>query len=191
VASVVLPKEPLLFDGTEIKDSKKFTSKNKKKIREEADYIKSHALYWNVAYVEAGDIDRYNILQSTMKGMHECIQKTVEKLGGDHSRFVAIVDGNYFKPYSYYDENLQTVQQLRHETVVEGDAKMMGIAAASILAKTERDKYIEECCKTTPELETQYGLHTNMGYGTKGHLEGIRTYGLTEHHRKTYRLSTL
>ena len=92
-----------------------------------------------------------------------------------------LVDGTYF-PY-YTDKDLNVID---HVCIQGGDNKYCAIAAASILAKTERDKYVEELCEEHPELKERYGLDKNKGYGTKQHLEGIKNYGISEWHRKTY-----
>ena len=78
------------------------------------------------------------------------------------------------------------MKQLRHVTVEQGDATYMGIAAASILAKTARDEYVVEMCKTYPALSHRYGLEKNMGYGTKTHLSGIQEHGISQWHRRTF-----
>ena len=189
IACVVLPKEPESFDGTNIKDSKKFSSK--KKLNEVAEYIKTNALVWHVAYVESDVIDEINILKAVMQGMHECIRNVIEKLkiidntvSIDNS--MAVIDGNYFTPYRAFDTSDETIHELSYVTIEQGDAKYMGIAAASILAKTARDNYVLELCKEHPILIERYGLESNMGYGTKKHLEGIRQHGITQWHRRTF-----
>jgi ribonuclease HII len=185
IGCVVLPKDPEQFYNKDIKDSKKFSSK--KKINEVADYIKKNALAWHVAWIPENVIDDINILQSVMKGMHECIRETISKLENvEMDRCMAVVDGNYFNPYRAYDNSRECIQELSHVTVEQGDAKYMGIAAASILAKTSRDAYIEEICKEHPPLVERYGIDTNMGYGTKRHLDGIKEHGITQWHRKTF-----
>jgi ribonuclease HII len=185
IACVVLPKDPNKFDGKDIKDSKKFSSK--KKIKEVADYIKKNALAWHVAWVPENVIDEINILQSVMRGMHECIRETMLKLEDvEMDKCMAVVDGNYFTPYRAFDQTRECIQELSHVTLEQGDAKYMGIAAASILAKTGRDAYVEEICKEYPLLAERYGLDTNMGYGTKKHLDGIREHGICQWHRKTF-----
>jgi ribonuclease HII len=185
IACVVLPKDPEQFNNKDIKDSKKFTSK--KKINEVAEYIKKHALAWHVASIPENIIDEINILQSVMRGMHECIRETMSKLENvEMDRCMAVVDGNYFNPYRAFDPDRECIQELSHVTVEQGDAKYMGIAAASILAKTGRDAYVEEMCKEHPVLSERYGLNTNMGYGTKRHLDGIKEHGITQWHRKTF-----
>ena len=185
IACTVLPKDPSMFDGKDIKDSKKFTSK--KKINEVAEYIKQNSLAWHVACVTEEVIDEINILQATMKGMHECIREIMLKLEDcDMDKCIALVDGSYFNPYRCYDENKQCIRELSHITVEQGDGKYMAIAAASILAKTSRDAYINEICEKYPTLKEKYSLDTNMGYGTKKHLDGISQFGITRWHRRTF-----
>ena len=190
IACVVLPKDPDSFNGKDIKDSKKFSSK--KKINNVAQYIKDNALAWHVSFVESSVIDEINILQSVMKGMHDCIRNVIGKVNSldniDNSleNFMGIIDGNYFTPYMSFDNTKQCICEMPHVTIEQGDAKYMGIAAASILAKTTRDNYVLELCKEYPVLIDRYGLDSNMGYGTKKHLDGIRDHGITQWHRRTF-----
>jgi len=190
IACVVLPKDPSLFDGKDIKDSKKFSSK--KKLNEVANYIKDHALAWHVAYEDPKLIDDINILQAVMHGMHNCIRETIikvnQKTGTTHKfeDFMAVIDGNYFTPFRSYDEVQQCIVELPAETIEKGDGKYMAIAAASILAKTARDNHVLEMCEKYPILDEHYGLSKNMGYGTKTHLDGIRDHGITQWHRRTF-----
>lgn len=190
IACVVLPKEPSLFDGKDVKDSKKFSSK--KKLNEVATYIKEHALAWHVAYEEPKLVDDINILQAVMRGMHSCIRETIIKVNlkmgktYNFADFMAVVDGNYFTPFRSYDEDQRCIVELRSETIEQGDGKYMAIAAASILAKTARDNHVLELCEKYPFLDEQYGLSKNMGYGTKLHLDGIREHGITRYHRRTF-----
>ena len=188
VACVILPKDGS-FSGKDIKDSKKFSSK--KKIKAVSDYIKQNALYWHIEYVEAGVIDDINILQSVMRGMHECIRNTLLHLFNTNkittiNKTMAVIDGNYFKPYHWFNTRSEELTELPAVTIEQGDAKYMGIAAASILAKVARDEYIGDLCNSYPILSTRYGLETNMGYGTKKHLDGIKEHGITQWHRKTF-----
>ncbi len=190
IACVVLPKQTELFDGKDIKDSKKFSSK--KKLNETADYIKQNAYAWHIASIEHDEIDNINILKSVMKGMHECIRETMVKINTKTNTqhkledFTAIIDGNYFTPFRQYDEVEQYIMEMPFNTVIHGDAIYMGIAAASILAKDARDSYVLQLCQDYPPLIEYYGLNTNMGYGTKTHLSGIETYGITQWHRRSY-----
>lgn len=190
VACVVIPKEPELFNGTNIKDSKKFSSK--KKLNEVAEYIKENALTWHIAYEEPKIIDEINILQAVMKGMHTCIKETIIKINNitntnnNINDFAAIIDGNYFKPYRIFDDTTESLIELPFTTVEKGDATYMGIAAASILAKTARDKYVTDLCDKYPFLDQHYGLIKNVGYCTAKHREGVQNYGITKLHRKTF-----
>lgn len=189
IACVVLPKDPAVFsgvDGTNIKDSKKFSSK--KKLGEVAEYIKQNALAWHISWMDEGEIDKVNILKATMKGMHNCIDQIFTDLNdcADLNKCLATVDGNYFNPYRRFDLSSNTICELPHITIEKGDGKYMGIAAASILAKNARDQYITELCEQYPELVERYGLDTNMGYGTQRHMDGIREHGISQWHRKTF-----
>ena len=190
IAMVILPKDGS-FDGKDVKDSKKFSSK--KKIREVSERIKRCALAWHIEYIDSEVIDELNILQAVMRGMHACIKKALEIIPNlkcyettKCPKILAVIDGNYFTPYRYFNIVSETITELPSVTVEQGDAKYMGIAAASILAKVARDSYILELCEQEPTLKDKYGLETNMGYGTKKHLEGIRQYGITPWHRKTF-----
>jgi ribonuclease HII len=190
IASVVLPKDPSVFDGSNIKDSKKFSSKQK--LQEVADYIKEHALAWHIAYEEPKLVDDINILQSVMHGMHNCLRETIQNVNNvsgqsqNFNDFMAVVDGNYFTPFRSYDEEQRCIVELPFATVEKGDGKYMAIAAASILAKNARDNYVIDLCNTYPFLQEHYGLAQNMGYGTKLHLDGIREFGITRLHRRTF-----
>jgi len=187
VAAVVLPKDGSI-DGTHIKDSKKYSSK--KKIKNVSEYIKQNCLYYHIAYVENDVIDKINILQAVMQGMHECIRELIKEIdedSGTKNDFLAIIDGNYFKPYTYFDNATNCIVELPHITVEKGDATYMGIAAASVLAKVARDEYVGALCEKYPILKEKYHLDTNMGYGTKAHLEGIQKHGITNFHRTSFR----
>jgi ribonuclease HII len=188
IACVILPKDGS-FSGKDVKDSKKFSSK--KKIKDVADYIKKNAIYWHVEYVESTIIDEINILQAVMRGMHESIRNTLDYLLTNNKitcvkNTMAVIDGNYFKPYIWFNPTNEELITLPSVTIEQGDAKYMGIAAASILAKVARDEYIIELCKDYPVLSSRYGLETNMGYGTKKHLDGIKEHGITQWHRRTF-----
>jgi ribonuclease HII len=186
VAGVILPKDVNLFHHDWMKDSKQI--KSRKKMVELAEYIKSKAIAWHIYYAEAHEIDSIGILNCVMKGMHQCITENLKKSVPTNIRNgLLLVDGNYFRPYSRFDEETESLIILPHETVEKGDGTYSSIAAASILAKNERDTYMETLCGEHPELREKYSLHTNMGYGTKAHFEGIRAHGITEWHRKSYK----
>ena len=175
--AVILPKDTN-FDFSKLKDSKKFTSV--KKINEVAEYIKENAFEWNVSYNDETVIDNINIRQSVLSSMKKYINGIME----ENKNYFLLVDGNDFKPYMKFENDIFT--QVQHKCIEGGDNKYCSIAAASILAKTERDKYIEELCNENPELIEKYGIDRNKGYGTKLHLDGIKNYGISKWHRKTY-----
>ena len=175
--AVILPKDTD-FDFTQMKDSKKFTSV--KKIKEVAEYIKENALAWTVTYKDENVIDKINIRQSVLTSMHDSIKNIMIK----NKKYFLLVDGNDFKPYMKYEND--TFNQIEHKCIEGGDNKYCAIAAASILAKTERDKYIEDLCEEHPELKERYSLDKNKGYGTKLHIDGIKKYGISKWHRKSY-----
>jgi ribonuclease HII len=195
VAAVVLPKDNT-FQHEKMRDSK--TIKSRKKIQELAQYIKKNAVAWHIYYVDASVIDTINIRQAVLMAMHECAKQVIaqlqlfmsSQLSENHPtyerEYMLLVDGNDFTPHMIYDETMQTMREILHETIEGGDNKYTCIAAASILAKNERDTYMEELCYTYPILNEQYGLAKNMGYGTKLHRDGIEQYGITQWHRKTY-----
>lgn len=192
-AAVVLPVNHSLFDETDIKDSKKFSSKEK--MKRVAEYIINNCLAYHIDYIDAGVIDEINILQSVYRSMHECIKNILEKISNiqpeinnnnNNENILILVDGNSFRPYCVYKEQTGEIQQISHVTIEQGDAKYIGIAAASIIAKVAHDDYIHKLCIEYPILVERYDLANNVGYGTKKHLDGIREHGITEFHRKTY-----
>lgn len=169
-ACVILPCDPTSFDHSKIKDSKRFSSK--KKLLEVYEYIKENAISYSVWYEDEKKIDEINIRQATQLCMHKSIENLKVK-----PSFI-LIDGCDFT------NNLK--EKIPFMCVEGGDNSYTSIAAASIIAKVERDKYIEEMCELFPYLEEKYGIQSNKGYGTKKHLEGIRTYGITDFHRKTF-----
>jgi ribonuclease HII len=184
--AVVLPKDDS-FDHFKMKDSKKFTSKNPKKIQEVAEYIKQHAIAWAVEYEDERVIDDINILQATQSAMHKAIRSVLRQLKGlDTNNLFLLIDGNYFKPLTICNKNSNRIENAKFITVEGGDNKYTAIAAASILAKVERDKYIEELCLENPELIERYGIDSNKGYGSKKHMDGIKQYGITKWHRRSF-----
>lgn len=176
-AAVLLPDD---FDVSLLKDSKKFTSE--KKIKEVYEYIKQNAKYC-ITYQDEGYIDKVNILNATIKSMQQSVYGLLNTY--DLSDVKIYVDGTQFKPCFYKDK------WIPYECVIKGDTLHKCISAASILAKVERDEYIRELCKQQPVLDERYGLFKNKGYGTKIHIEGIRKYGYSEYHRKSFKLKHL
>jgi len=192
-AAVILPKDGT-FDCKMVKDSKKFHSK--KKIEEASDYIKKNALAWYISFEDEKKIDEINILQATQLSMHHSIleiRKQLNKKFYENGKiekkdynYHLLIDGNYFKPYTYLDKKTNKLESISHITVEGGDNKYASIAAASILAKVERDKYIEDLCNQNPNLIENYGIDSNKGYGAKKHLDGIKEHGITIWHRRTF-----
>ena len=198
VAAVALPKTPLQlaaamaagFDPATIKDSKKYTSE--RKIRAVADMIKLHAVAWDVQFIEPQEIDEINIRQAVLKGMRSAIRQVVVATSTSTSsihhtgemmtmKYLALVDGNDF-----HEDPASRIRNLTFVTVPGGDNTFVSIAAASVLAKVARDDYIQALCAAQPELSLRYALDRNVGYGTKAHLEGIHTHGITIGHRRTF-----
>ena len=159
-----------------ITDSKKLTAKRRDALEE---FIKIHATAWGVGVVGAAEVDEINILQAAFKAMHAAIAAVVEKLPQPQPLRV-LVDGNRFKPYC----------DLPYECIVKGDAKVLSIAAGSILAKTEHDRIIRGLVKADPTTYAKYDLLNNMGYATKKHVAAIKEHGLTPEHRKSFQLKT-
>lgn len=191
-AAVILPKTPD-FKFELLKDSKKFTSR--KKIKEVSDYIKSNVPNYSIAYEDEKTIDKINIKNACHNAMHKAIRallsqsesmdtETKADSKSDYSNYILLVDGNNFKPFIYF--NNTELKQINHITIEGGDNIYCSIAAASILAKVDHDKYIEELCTEYPKLHEYYDLNNNKGYGTKRHIEGIKKYGISPWHRITY-----
>jgi ribonuclease HII len=183
----VLPKDNS-FDHSQMKDSKKFHSK--KKIEQVAEYIKENAIAWAVEYEDEETIDNINILQATQSAMHKGIKNVISKLSQltdiDYDKILLLVDGNYFKPFTIINKNKTKLETIKYQMIEGGDNKYTSIAAASILAKVSRDKYIDELCEQNPELIEHYGIDSNKGYGSKKHIDGIKQHGITKWHRKTF-----
>jgi ribonuclease HII len=157
----------------EIRDSKKVPEKKRTLLK---DYILENSIAYSIQLVDNDYIDKFNILNSTMTGMHKCLDEITELLSID----TILVDGNHFEYYSDKYDNY-----INHVCVVNGDNTYKSIAAASILAKTYRDEWINKLVDENPELE-KYDLRNNKGYGTKRHLDAIKQYGITRWHRKSF-----
>lgn len=165
-AAVILPEN---ISIPSLNDSKQCSEKLRLRLR---DVIEKEALYFSVVAVSPEEIDQINILNASIEGMH----RAINALGVTPEHI--IVDGNKFKPY------IKEGKTIPHQCIVKGDGKYCSIAAASILAKTYRDDYMRELAKEYP----QYGWEKNCGYPTKEHREAILKYGITPHHRKSYKL---
>lgn len=184
-AAVIMP-DDFVTPHPLIKDSKKFHSK--KKIAAAEEFVKSTAVAWAIAYEEPVIIDEINILRATMRAMHSAIRQVLEKLPPGAALDTELsIDGNNFTPYVYLDDG-DKLREIPHQTIISGDSICPAISAASILAKTARDDYILELCERDPTLNERYGIGKNMGYGTRQHMDGIRQWGITEMHRKSFSL---
>lgn len=165
-AAVILPEN---ISIPSLNDSKQCSEKLRLRLR---DVIEKEALYFSVIAVSPEEIDQINILNASIEGMH----RAINALGVTPEHI--IVDGNKFKPY------IKEGKTIPHQCIVKGDGKYCSIAAASILAKTYRDDYMRQLAKEYP----QYGWEKNCGYPTKEHREAILKYGITPHHRQSYKL---
>ena len=156
-----------------IKDSKKL-SERKRLLA--ADYIKENAIDYCVCWEDEKKVDEINILQASQLAMHKAVNKL------DVRPDLILVDGTYFKPHFDNDGRI-----IPHVCIDGGDNKYISIAAASILAKVERDQYIYDLCDKYDNLDEFYGLRSNKGYGTAAHMNGIKAHGVTDWHRKSFR----
>jgi ribonuclease HII len=161
-AAVILPKN---YRHPVLTDSKKLTSNLRALLRDE---IINSAIAWNVAFINNSEIDELNILRASIKAMHLAIEGLKKK-----PQFL-LIDGNRFFPY----------KKIGYKTIIKGDGLFFSIAAASVLAKTSRDEYMEKIHNEFPE----YGWHKNKGYATSLHRAAILKYGITPYHRKSFKL---
>ncbi|MBF0649809.1 MULTISPECIES: ribonuclease HII [Dysgonomonas] len=162
-AAVILPKD---FECEKLNDSKQLTEKERYNLRP---LIEERALAWAVGIVDHKEIDKINILNASFLAMQRAVASL--KIRPQH----LLIDGNRFKKY----------EDIPHTCVVKGDGKLLPIAAASVLAKTYRDDYMEK-------LHGEYPLYDwdhNKGYPTKKHRLAIKTYGVTPYHRLTFNLT--
>ncbi len=170
-AAVIWDNDIKIPENIKINDSKKLKPKE---IIMAADFIMKNAKMYSIKYATEETIDNINILQATMKSIHECLDEVTTKINKD---VFIIMDGTYFKKYKNID----------YVCVKEGDSKYFAVACASILAKYSRDLYIDELCELNPDLIYKYGIDTNKGYGTMKHMEGLKKYCISKFHRKTFR----
>jgi ribonuclease HII len=161
-AAVILPQG---FEIESLNDSKQLSEKVRKKLKPT---IEEKAISFSVTHLGPEIIDEINILNASIKAMQECIVKL------NPTPLYIIVDGNRFKP----------INNIPYSTIVKGDSKYMSIAAASVLAKTYRDEYMNKIHEEFP----MYNWKQNKGYPTKEHREAIRKYGITKYHRISFRL---
>ncbi|WP_298115759.1 ribonuclease HII [Flavobacterium sp.] len=161
-AAIILPKD---FKLDLLNDSKQLSEKVRENLKP---LIEEKAISYAVTHLEPIIIDKINILNASIKAMQESIIKL------NPTPLYIIVDGNRFKP----------INNIPYSTIVKGDSKYMSIAAASVLAKTYRDEYMDKIHEEFP----MYNWKQNKGYPTKEHREAIRKYGTTKYHRMSFRL---
>ena len=161
-AAVILPKN---FKHKILNDSKKLTPKQRNILKDE---IINSAIAWKVAFIDNNEIDAMNILRASIKAMHMALE------GLNTEPQFLLIDGNRFYPY----------KNIKYKTIIKGDGKFFSIAAASVLAKTFRDEYMEKIHCEYPE----YGWNQNKGYPTAIHREALIKYGLTPFHRRSFSL---
>lgn len=161
-AAVILPAN---FRSPLLNDSKQITESNRLALRV---LIEKKAIAWAVGVVTHEEIDAINILQASFLAMHRAVVQLHTKPE------ILLIDGNRFKAY----------EGIPHQCEIKGDGRIKSIAAASILAKTYRDEYMEKLAQEYPH----YNWQQNKGYPTKSHRSAIKEYGISPYHRKTFRL---
>lgn len=161
-AAVILPRN---YKHKLLNDSKQLSSKKRNLLRKD---VENDSIAWAVAEVSNMEIDKINILNASFKAMHIAISRLSVQPE------LLLIDGNRFNRYD----------SIPHECIIKGDGKYLSIAAASILAKTYRDEYMNSLDKKYPG----YGWDTNVGYPTRGHREGIKKLGISPYHRKSFQL---
>ncbi|MEO8711002.1 MAG: ribonuclease HII [Parafilimonas sp.] len=161
-AAVILPKN---FYHPELNDSKQLTAEQREMLRT---YIEKKALYYAVAMVDNDEIDIINILRASFKAMHLALEQLPIEPA------LILVDGNRFTAF----------KNIKHECIIKGDGIYASIAAASVLAKTWRDKYMRELHEEFPH----YNWAQNKGYGTREHRRAIEEHGLCKYHRKSFNI---
>lgn len=181
-AAVILP---LDFENTILNDSKQLSEKVREKLKP---IIEQQAITFAVTHLFPNEIDEINILNASMKGMQECVLKLNQK-----PEFI-IVDGNRAlnaklglkntTGKQFTAEEIELLQSIPNQSIVKGDSKYLSIAAASVLAKTYRDEYMNQIHEEFP----MYNWKKNKGYPTKEHREAIKKYGPTKYHRMSFRL---
>ena len=176
-AAVIFPED---YQNEELNDSKQLTDRKRHELRA---IIERDAIAWAVGIVTPEEIDKINILNASFLAMHRALDQLKVRPEA------IIVDGNRFRPYvdrsrTAVDAVQNAPSPLPHTCIVKGDGKYLSIAAASILAKTYRDDYMDELAEQYP----QYDWKSNKGYPTRKHRDAIRQYGVTPYHRMSYHL---
>ncbi len=175
-AVIMSPEDEAYFDNgatlRTITDSKKLTKRRRAVL---ADFVSENAIEATVAWAEPSEIDTVNILQADMAAMHRALSSMTTPFQR------ILVDGDHWKPWTSAEGEL-----IPAITIVEGDARSLPIAAASIMAKEAHDAWVREEITKRPELNEHYGLGSNMGYGTATHMEGLKTWGADALHRRSF-----
>ncbi|MEL7145159.1 MAG: ribonuclease HII [Bacteroidota bacterium] len=161
-SAVILPDD---FHHNVLNDSKQLSEKIRYEL---VDEIKGNAIAWAIASVSPAEIDEINILNASYLAMHRALDQLNQEVAH------ILVDGNRFNKYN----------QVEHSCIIKGDSKYFSIAAASVLAKTDRDDQMKKLAEEFP----QYSWHTNYGYPTKAHRAAIREHGPTPYHRMSFQL---
>ena len=171
-AAVIYPKNGIDDEMEKmLNDSKKLSAKKRELLY---DFIINNVEDYAISWVDEKEIDEKGIQPANYKVFHNSIEK-LEKTPD-----IILVDGNRFEKY----------KDIKHECIIKGDSKYYSIACASILAKVEHDKYIKKLVEENSEIE-KYDLLNNMGYGTKKHIEAIKSYGYSNYHRRSYKIKSL
>lgn len=161
-AAVMLPSD---YQHPVLNDSKQLQARQRNDLRVE---IEKQSIAWGVGFVTPGEIDRMNILRASILAMHQALESLSRRPG------FLLIDGNRFMPF----------RNIPFKTVVKGDSTYYSIAAASVLAKTHRDEYMEKIHEEYP----QYHWNQNKGYPTMQHKKAIRDHGISPYHRKSFHL---
>lgn len=160
-AAVILPKD---YRHEKLNDSKQLNRKQREMLRAD---VQRDAIAWAIAEVTSEEIDEINILNASFKAMHRAVDKLAQKPE------LLLIDGNRFNKHT-----------IHHQCIIKGDSLYLAIAAASVLAKTYRDDFMENLATQFPG----YGWERNAGYPTKEHRNGIRALGITPFHRRSFTL---
>lgn len=182
-AAVMLPASLDHTSWNEVRDSKKITEKKRTIL---AEIIKQEAFSYGIGVAHAEEVDEMNILQATFRAMHRALDECHKKCtDNNQSAFNHIlVDGPHFRRYMSpgYDDD----EVISFECKEKGDDTFLSIAAASILAKDYRDRWVLNIVEQIPDLD-KYNFKKNKGYGTKAHIDAVQKYGITQYHRKTFK----
>jgi ribonuclease HII len=182
-AVIMAPDDDVYFDGgvvlRQITDSKKLTPRRRAVLR---DYIEETAIAKAVAWAEPAEIDAVNVLQADMNAMHRALDQIWRDDGMPFERI--LVDGDTWRSWRVPEDAGGEI--IPAMTIVEGDAKVLSIAAASILAKEAHDEWVQTTVAAEPLLSERYGIDRNMGYGTAAHMAGLKTWGAHALHRRSF-----